>query len=68
VGPDGGLRAEAGAFEAAFGLPEDGALLVRPAGTVPWLAGSADSATAAALRAALDGALTRPAVPVSAGA
>lgn len=67
VGRDGGLRAEAGAFQAAFGLPEDGALLVRPDGTVAWLADSADSATAAALRAALDGALTRSAVPVSAG-
>src|SRR5690606_29010797 len=67
VGPDGGLRAEAGAFEASFGVPDEGAVLVRPGGAVAWRADGADSATAATLRAALDGALTRPVVPAPAG-
>lgn len=63
IGPDGELRAETDAFAAAFAMPGDGALLVRPDGTIAWRADSADTGAAAMLRAALDGALTRPVVP-----
>lgn len=62
IGSAGTLRAEDGVFGEAFALADDAVVLVRPDGVVSWLAADSSAASAAALRAALDGALTRSAV------
>lgn len=66
IGPDGELQADARAFADAFALADDAALLVRPDGIIAWRADGSSDASAQQVRAALDGALTRDAVPAAA--
>lgn len=65
VGPGGTLDAAAGAFEQAYGIESDGAVLVRPDGVIAWAATTSDGAASSALDAVLDALLFRAAAPVS---
>ena len=59
VGPGGELEALEGAFETAYGIGSDGAVLVRPDGVIAWASPTSAGASAAALGAALDALLFR---------
>jgi hypothetical protein len=56
----GDLRSEDGRWREAYGLEEDGAVLVRPDGHVGWRARSGAAEAATALRAAVTAMLARP--------
>jgi len=64
VGPGVELDAAAGAFEEAYGVGADGAVLVRPDGVIAWASPTAAGASAAALDAVLDALLFRAAARV----
>ena len=64
VGPGGDLDAAADAFEQAYGVGADGAVLVRPDGVIAWSAQSAAGASAAAVEGAVDALLFRSSAPV----
>lgn len=64
VGPGGDLDAAADAFEQAYGVGADGAVLVRPDGVIAWSAQSAAGASAAAVGGAVDALLFRSSAPV----
>ncbi|HET8927508.1 MAG TPA: FAD-dependent monooxygenase [Microbacterium sp.] len=53
VAPDGDLTADEGAFEAAYAIPADGAVLVRPDGVIAWRAEHASDGSATDLTDAL---------------
>ncbi len=59
IGGDGPLADDDGAWAAAYGLSDDGAVLVRPDGHVAWRTAAGVDAPAKVLRAALDGVLGR---------
>lgn len=54
IAPDGDLTAEEGAFETAYALPSDGAVLVRPDGVIAWRAEHADEQSRAELADAVE--------------
>ncbi|HVC62456.1 MAG TPA: FAD-dependent monooxygenase [Acetobacteraceae bacterium] len=62
IGGDGALADGDGAWAAAYGVADDGAVLVRPDGHVAWRSASRADAPAQALQAALDAVLGHGAV------
>ena len=64
VAPDGDLVADAGAFEAAYAIPADGAVLVRPDGVIAWRAEHAGDGSAQELAAVVPGILAASAASV----
>lgn len=59
VGPGGELDAAAGAFEAAYGVESDSAVLVRPDGVIAWVSPPAAEASGEALERVLESLLLR---------
>jgi putative polyketide hydroxylase len=59
VGGNAALADDAGAWAAAYGVADDGALLVRPDGHVAWRSAAGCATPAEVLRAALDTVLAR---------
>src|SRR5690606_19857422 len=54
IAADGGVTAEEGAYESAYALPSDGAVLVRPDGVIVWRAEHADEQSRAELADAVE--------------
>ena len=68
IGDGGGLADPGGAWQAAYGVEADGAVLVRPDGQVAWRSRAAASDPAAVLRSALNAVLGRASTPPIAAA
>ncbi len=66
VAPDGDLVAGEGEFEAAYGIPSTGAVLVRPDGVVAWRSESVADDASGQLDAAIQRILARSEVPSAA--
>jgi len=53
MGPDGDAIATEGVFEDSYGVPTDGAVIVRPGGVLAWRATSSDQDAEEAIEAAM---------------
>jgi len=59
IAADGDLFSADGAFEAAYGVPEDGAIIVRPDGVLAWRTSDADTDADRAVETAMSRLLAR---------